>query len=291
MEAIAKGELTTAEALKPVKDWIVKDISVMRDNAANIDESKGKKFMTEVKERAQGTWNGKEVSFSREYAGYRFSDEEVEKLLNGETIEIRVPRKDGNGTSLCTGKLDNNEWEKPDGEVIEWFGFKGTFSSFNPKTHARGHWVPKDRDIKFKRSWGGHEFTDEEIESLLNGDKITFELNGNKVTGGLEAKQFTNDEGKTVDYVGFTKDIDLDVYAVGQWKGKKIKFKRKWSGHEFTDQEIADLLADKTIEFQATSKKGSSYTAKGKLENQIYEKDGKSFPFVGFKLEPFDKKK
>lgn len=297
MEAIAKDELTTAEALKPVKDWIVKDISVMRDNAAHIDESKGKKFMTEVKERAQGTWNGKEVSFAREYAGYRFSDEEVEQLLNGETIEIQVPRKDGNDTSLCTGKLDNNEWEQPDGEVRKWFGFKGKFSSFNPKTHARGHWVPEDRDIKFKRSWGGHEFTDEEIESLLGGDKITFELNGDKVTGGLEAKQFTNDEGKTIDYVGFTKDIDLTVYAVGQWKGEKIKFKRVWGNHEFSDQEIADLLADKTIEFQAMSKadkaKGKEskpYTAKGKLEHQVFEKNGKSFPFVGFKAD-FGKKK
>lgn len=287
MEAISKGELTTAEALKPVKDRIVQDISTMRDNAVNIDDSKGKKFMTETKERVQGIFNGEEVSFTREYAGYRFSDEEVEKLLNGETIEIQVPRKDNNGTTPCTGKLDNNVWEKPDGEVIEWFGFKGTFSSFNPKTHARGHWMPEDRDIKFKRSWGDHKFTDEEIESLLKGDKITFDLDGNKVTGKLEAKEFKNDDGKTIPYVGFTKDIDLSVYAVGQWKGKKVKFKRKWSGHEFSDQEIADLLADKTIEFEAKSqrkgKEGKPYTAKGKLENQTFEKNGKSVKFVGFK--------
>ena len=59
---------------------------------------------------------------------------------------------------------------------------------------------------------------------------------------------------------------------------------------EFSDQEIADLLADKTIEFQATSKKGKPYTAKGKLEHQVFEKNGKSFPFVGFKAD-FGKKK
>ena len=62
--------------------------------------------------------------------------------------------------------------------------------------------------------------------------------------------------------------------------GKEVTFKREWGGVHFTDAQCNDLLAGNEISFQATSTKtGKPYTAKGKLEQQVYK--GKKF--WGFK--------
>jgi DNA topoisomerase-3 len=42
-----------------------------------------------VKEKYEGTWNGKRVRFSREWRGRRFTDEECEALCEGKTLEVR----------------------------------------------------------------------------------------------------------------------------------------------------------------------------------------------------------
>lgn len=87
----------------------------------------------------------------------------------------------------------------------------------------------------------------------------------------------------------------VSVYANGTWAKalggpKAVKFKKIWSGHEFSDAEIAKLLAGDTVSFQATSKAGRPYTATGKLEvGEFKNKDGKTFKYVGFQLEVPDK--
>ena len=71
----------------------------------------------------------------------------------------------------------------------------------------------------------------------------------------------------------------------GMWNNKYIRVKRVWGkndiweGHRFTDDEVRELLAGNNVEFEATSKKGNKYTAKGKLEEQDF--NGKKF--IGFK--------
>lgn len=71
--------------------------------------------------------------------------------------------------------------------------------------------------------------------------------------------------------------IDKAVYVPS---GEEITFNKEWGGHTFTDEEIQYLLIGDTITFTAKSKKGKTYTAKGKLEKQKYK--GKTF--WGFKL-------
>lgn len=65
----------------------------------------------------------------------------------------------------------------------------------------------------------------------------------------------------------------------GNWKGTPINIKKVWGGHEFTADECAKLFNDEIIEFEAVSKKGNTYTVKGKLEKQNYE----GHEFIGFK--------
>ena len=65
----------------------------------------------------------------------------------------------------------------------------------------------------------------------------------------------------------------------GVWNGQQVSVKKVWSGREFTDAEIADLLAGKTIEIEAVSpKSGKPFSCRGKLSNLEY--NGKAY--VGF---------
>ena len=163
----------------------------------------------------------------------------------------------------------------------------------SPADYAEGTWNGKK--VRFKKTWGGHTFTDDEIAKLLNGEEIVlFGMQGKSgtynVKGHLEQQKF-----KGISFVGFavigyvnddgsdkvSASVNMDDYCVGTWKKKKIKFKKTWGGHTFTEEECKQLLAGKEISFQATSKGGKPYTAKGKLAEQSYE--GRKF--VGFKAD------
>ncbi|MDD6461099.1 MAG: histidine kinase [Bifidobacteriaceae bacterium] len=80
---------------------------------------------------------------------------------------------------------------------------------------------------------------------------------------------------------------DRNGYAEGEWNGEHVHFKRTWSGHEFTDGEVEDLLAGKDIVFKAhSSKTGRDFTAAGHLEHQTFTaQDGREVKYVGFKVD------
>ena len=73
--------------------------------------------------------------------------------------------------------------------------------------------------------------------------------------------------------------VDKCGYCRGIWRGKNVRFKATFSNHIFTVEECEKLLADEVIEFPAISKDGRPYTAKGKLENLVYN----GHKYVGFK--------
>ena len=66
-------------------------------------------------------------------------------------------------------------------------------------------------------------------------------------------------------------------YVVGVWNGKKVRFKHKWCNHEFSEQEIDDLLSGKEIRFRCTVTKNEQDVS-GKLEHLEY----KGTKYVGF---------
>lgn len=75
------------------------------------------------------------------------------------------------------------------------------------------------------------------------------------------------------------------VWAAAPDGAKKVSFKKVWAGHEFTDDEIGRLLAGEEIAFEATSKAGKSFSAKGRLG--VSEFKGRRY--VGFQLEVPDR--
>lgn len=153
-----------------------------------------------------------------------------------------------------------------------------------------------------KRVFGGHRFTDEEVTKLLAGEIIeitaTSEKSGVAYTckGKLEPGVLEKG-GKKYPYVSFKPQFEerpprTDL-VTGVWKGKKVQFKGRgwgsnehWAGKDFTEAELVKLLAGESIEFDATSKGGKAYRAKGALAESTHQ-GRKTF---GFTLQFEDRK-
>lgn len=62
--------------------------------------------------------------------------------------------------------------------------------------------------------------------------------------------------------------------------GNQVTFNRSWGGHVFTDDEVKVLLSGEPLEFDAVSRAGKNYVARGRLLEQEFN----GHTFWGFKL-------
>ena len=104
----------------------------------------------EQAERFEGTWNGEDVHPKRTWSGHRFTDEECEKLLKGEEIEIEAVSAKTGKTFRCAGRLSRQTYNGN-----EFVGFERTrFVNDGPT------------------SWCKYAFTDQERADLLAGKTV-----------------------------------------------------------------------------------------------------------------------
>lgn len=104
----------------------------------------------EQAERFEGEWNGESVSPKRVWSGHRFSDDEVEKLLDGQEIVIEAVSARTGKAFKCKGKLSRQTYNGR-----EFVGFERTeFVNEGPT------------------NWCKYTFTDEEKAALLAGKTI-----------------------------------------------------------------------------------------------------------------------
>lgn len=150
------------------------------------------------------TEDGVATNFKREYRDHRFTDEEVALLLRGEKIRFAVTYKDGT-TGQVYGKLQGGTFtptDRPEADPIVFVAFT---PEPDPGIYAIGEWVERPgQETKFKRTWGGHTFSEEEIEALFAGEVIGFDAvskkgNEYEANGKLEANTFNGNP-----YVGFS---------------------------------------------------------------------------------------
>lgn len=137
----------------------------------------------EIAERFEGTWEGEEVHPKRVWSGHRFTDEECEKLLAGEEIEIEATSAKTGKAFRCAGKLSRQTYNGKD-----FVGFERTrFVNDGPT------------------SWCGYEFTADEKKDLLAGKTIL----GTKFTGrsgaGFKAKVKWNAKTEKIEVEEFVK--------------------------------------------------------------------------------------
>lgn len=165
MRDIASGSATAEERLAVVADWVRQDIATMTRNAAALGRKEG--VPSTAREKVTGTWQDREVTFSREWGGHRFTDVQVRRLLAGEEIEFQARSQDGKAYDVY-GSLGDQEHKGRAyvGFVKQGFGRRG----------ADGEAMPP-------RQWCSHTFTDSELQRLVAG-------------GTVEAADFVSKKGK-----------------------------------------------------------------------------------------------
>ena len=239
MKEIAAGTGPSAEdRLAVVADWVREDIVTMQKNAATMRSALGlKEEAVTRKERAQGTWakTGKDVVFAREWGGHRFTDDEVARLLAGETIEFSAKSTTGKAYEVF-GELDEGTFKGRKFVGFQKLGFG--------RRDASGNALPP-------ASWCHYTFTPEEIDRLMAGEGVESSDFVSKKGNRFQCKVFFREEKK-----GEGKKIVPDFEASLDSPPKS------WCGVAFTDDQLAALAAGKTIKGTGfTSSKGKKFDA------------------------------
>lgn len=153
MKDVAEGRKTEAECLHLIQEMIRDDIEVMKKNrgvSGASQESSGR-------ERVTGAWKkcGREVTFSRTWGGYEFTDEQIQDLLDGKTIEF--DHKSAYGMQHISGHLDNCEYKGRK--------FVGFAMDRKPSTSST-------KKSEIPDAWSGHTFTESEKKDLKAGKAV-----------------------------------------------------------------------------------------------------------------------
>lgn len=213
MEDVGKMKLHPDKVLKTATDIVVHDRKIFSENQQKLQKTIGKakgalKGM-EKKEKATGVYTptGDTISFNREFSTHRFTDAEVDELLAGNVVNIKLTAKSGSKYTV-DGKLEEGEYKghkfwgyQPDWDTREFE------ESFPQKEKVEGTYTPTGDKVKFNREWGGHTFTDDEVKQLLNGEVVSFDAiskSGNAYTAKGELKE---QEFKGHKFWGFKADF------------------------------------------------------------------------------------
>lgn len=179
-----------------------------------------------------------EIDFKAFWGNHEFNDDELKKLLKGESITFLAESNAGM-SYIATGKLEYQSYkgkafwgfkrnlETKDNDRIRDRDLSQKSKLFLENGKMKGVYTPTNEIVQFNRKWAGHLFNDDECCQLLNGLSITFTAvsrNGQlfTVTGSLQQQKFKGKE-----YWGFARDEDA--------------IPNEWQGHHFTAQEIEEL--------------------------------------------------
>lgn len=118
-----------------------------------------------------------------------------------------------------------------------------------PKPKAEGVFKPTGEKVRFNKVWGGHTFTPEEIEKLLNGETIAFQATSQ--AGNVLDVEGTLGEGvfKGKPYWGFQRK------AADSYTRANAPFPKSWSGYTFTKEDQKKMRAGEKVRIKAISKK------------------------------------
>lgn len=229
-------------------------ISVMtntKDPSYLVDEKRGKLSLTECGRMSYYLLPGT-------YIGSL----DITKQLQDEMEDV------GSGklsAAACLAKVQ--DMVRHDIEVMKKNGedMRGRMGiSYNPNNNNGGNGGMDDRfigkwkgkDVHIKKLYSGHEFTDDEIKQLLNGDEITIDAKSAKGTDyrcnvKIDNCSFQNGKGETVKYIGISRT---------GFANDSSGIPKSFCGHEFTQDERSLLEEGETIALvNCVSKKGNTF--------------------------------
>lgn len=153
MKAISQGKANPEECLHNIQQMVREDIETMKTNSVKMRKELGVMDKSD-KKKASGTWNGKQVTFTAEWGGHEFTDDEIKQLLDGYEIEVNGLVSKSGKTYGVTGKLTEQTYNGHKFVGFERTGF----------ANSRPEGVPDE--------WCQHKFTDDEKALLEQGKSI-----------------------------------------------------------------------------------------------------------------------
>lgn len=171
MKKIYKGELDFDTAIIKTAKYVSEDIKTMVENGVYMRQNLGVKMDTaNIVERVKGVFNGKEISIKREYSGYKFTDDEIKKLFDGETITctelIKVKTGEKYGAKLSIQEYMYNDKKVIGPKVVEFLNNNNA----DKKDYIYGEF--DGRRVGFKNEFSGHKFTQDEADKLFAGETV-----------------------------------------------------------------------------------------------------------------------
>lgn len=259
---VVSKERTADDVYKEFTDTIAKDVKRIQSESFDLENLGFQK----AQKRVKGEWKGEKASIPNSLYGYTFTESELETLFDGGEVSF-------------TGKGFNNETLNTTVELgmVHYDG--RDFVGFRDARYYYGNF--NGTEIRFKRSYMTHSFTDDECKRLLAGENLEINVrnkSGEKMTltGELEKQKAPNG----AEFYGYKAVFPLrEGYVKGKFKGKGIEFNGTFADHTFTDEELKKLLAGDVINIEFTTKKGKKMKVDGQLKKQTYE--GNSY--YGFK--------
>lgn len=154
MRDIAKGEKDPEAILNEVADLVRADIETMSENGQKMRKELGVQMaVVNENDYARGNWNGKDVKFKKVIRGYELTDDEIQKLLDGETLKFTFTAKSRKPYRM-EGKLADLEFKGEKGKIIKYVGVDLQFTNEVPDEFCK------------------HKFTDDEKAMLEQGKAI-----------------------------------------------------------------------------------------------------------------------
>jgi len=169
MAAVGDKIKTPEEVIGQVSELMRHDMLIMQENADKIgavpDDSKVEGNFYDGKKMQH-------IRFNKVWSGHEFTKDELDLLFHGHEIEITARSKSGKPFK-ARGRLAEQEYK---GKTF--WGFKAELVPEEQPDKVNGVFTAgknKGKAVSFKKSWGGHTFTEDEIRILLAGKTITFD--------------------------------------------------------------------------------------------------------------------
>lgn len=217
-------------------------IPSMRRDTSSMEEGTEYVHMT--------LFDGEPVKFKRVWGSYRFTDDEVDRLMVG--MEIRI------NTEYARGIVGSLEWQTYKG--YDYYGFSPWDASVYPRASA-----------PFPVSWNGHTF-DADEETLLRAGRRVIVVAASRSTGRPYAVNVTFDltTEKGVEKWRIVPHFEEFDLPASHFTRETCAFMPEFSGRRFTAREIEHFRAGRGIEMSAISKAGKPYTCRVVLALDTY---------------------
>lgn len=192
--------------------------------------------------------NGEAVRFNRIWSGYRFTDEEVARLMAGYDIRIKTAFTDG-----INGSLD---WQEYNG--YEFFGF----APWDAGVYER-------EDAPFPIQWNGHTFTEEEQAILRRGDRLLLvcESKTSRASYAVNISfDYIQENGPHPARWGIVPHFEEFDRPADHFTHEMCVFLPMFSGQLLTHSEIEQVRKGKSVPFSGLSRNGRPYRCRLTLE-------------------------